>query len=169
MLIQTKGRNVHILNNKHIIGMKLAYERKAKAMLKIIQGKLGQRIRTKVDFSGVPAGTEGIVAQVDNLSKITLGIVWDMPRMVPLVDWFTISEYEDYLDEIESKPWTGPVWDAGHLNWKRVYIQPAQRGGYEICLATPINEGYTVLGHHYRLDLARDEIMRRQESKQVSY
>lgn len=143
-------------------------EMKELIIIEEIRTKLGQRIRTKVDFSSVPAGTEGIVAQVDNYNKPTLGIVWDMPRQVPLMDWFSVDEYNRYLEEMESRPWTGPVWDCGHLGWKRLFIRPAQAGGYELCIAVPINEGAFVLGAYERLETTRDEAMRLQGNKQAA-
>ena len=54
---------------------------------------LGRRIRTEVEFSGVPAGTAGIVVRVDpagTQTAYTVGIQWRLDgRQQPLVDWFT--------------------------------------------------------------------------------
>lgn len=66
-------------------------------------GKVGRRIRTLVEFSGVPRGTTGQVIQADpSGSGYTLAIQWELPeyRARPLVDWFSRSEYERFLREI---------------------------------------------------------------------
>lgn len=70
--------------------------------------KIGKKIRTKVDFSGVPAGTTGVVLRPcsDDLTPEgnvrLLGVMWELPDRVgsPLVDWFSKSEYMLYLEEI---------------------------------------------------------------------
>jgi len=65
--------------------------------------RVGKRVKTLVDFSGVPKGTEGVVSRADRSGAegYTLAIQWDMPgRSSPLTDWFTKSEYERYLAEI---------------------------------------------------------------------
>src|SRR5205809_8131985 len=68
--------------------------------------QLGRRIRTQVEFSGVPAGTAGIVVRVDpagTQGAYTIGIQWQLDgRQQPLVDWFTKSEYERFLKEANS-------------------------------------------------------------------
>jgi hypothetical protein len=55
------------------------------------------KIRTKVEFSGVPKGTTG-TSEVDGKEfKIT----WDLPnRAKPLVDWFSKDEFEQFLEII---------------------------------------------------------------------
>ena len=61
---------------------------------------LGRRIRTQVEFSGVPAGTAGIVVRADPAGTqraYTVGIQWQLDgRQQPLVDWFTKSEYDRF-------------------------------------------------------------------------
>ncbi len=67
------------------------------------QGKIGRRIRTLAEFSGVPRGTIGQVIQADPSGPgYTLAIQWELPehRARPLVDWFSRSEYERFLVEI---------------------------------------------------------------------
>src|SRR6266516_3155712 len=68
--------------------------------------QLGRRIRTEVEFSGVPAGTAGIVVRADpagTQGAYTLGIQWQFDgRQQPLVDWFTKSEYDRFLKEENS-------------------------------------------------------------------
>jgi len=65
--------------------------------------QLGRRIRTEVEFSGVPAGTAGIVVRADPAGTqraYTVGIQWQLGgRQQPLVDWFTKSEYDRFLKE----------------------------------------------------------------------
>ncbi len=67
---------------------------------------LGRRIRTEVEFSGVPAGTAGIVVRADPAGTqraYTVGIQWQLDgRQQPLVDWFTKSEYDRFLKEENS-------------------------------------------------------------------
>src|SRR5216117_647169 len=64
---------------------------------------LGRRIRTQVEFSGVPAGTAGIVVRVDpggTPGAYTVGIQWQLDgRQQPLIDWFTKSEHDRFLKE----------------------------------------------------------------------
>ncbi len=66
--------------------------------------KIGQRIRTRLAYSGVPAGTFGRVLRADpgtEASGFTVGIVWELPgRTSPLTDWFTRAEYARALDEV---------------------------------------------------------------------
>lgn len=65
--------------------------------------KVGQRIKTLVEFSGVPRGTLGEVTRADKSGEgYTLAIQWELPerRGKPLVDWFTRNEYERYLEEL---------------------------------------------------------------------
>lgn len=112
--------------------------------------KIGKRIRTDVEFSGVAKGTEGIVSEAD--ASGTVAIVWDMPeRQKPLMDWFSKTEYEKYLTEIESKPWTGPVWP-----YPGYYIRPSQTGGYEGCRRN--NRSEEIIFHEARLTDAIDKI-----------
>lgn len=66
-------------------------------------GKVGQRVRTLVEFSGVPRGTIGQVIQADpGHGGYTLAIQWELPerRAKPLVDWFTKNEYARFLEEV---------------------------------------------------------------------
>ncbi|MCI0558954.1 MAG: hypothetical protein MN733_10695 [Nitrososphaera sp.] len=93
------------------------------------QAKVGKRIKSLVEFSGVPKGTTGEVIQADPSSAergptqtFTVAIQWDLPRSKPiadlvipadaepyifirtdkpLVDWFTKDEYERYLEELK--------------------------------------------------------------------
>lgn len=93
------------------------------------EAKIGRRIITLVDFSGVPKETTGQVTQADSLGieeggsdrTFTVAIQWNLPRSKPqaelvipdkdepyafvqtgkpLVDWFTKDEYEQYLEEL---------------------------------------------------------------------
>lgn len=60
---------------------------------------VGRRFRTKVDFSGVPAGTSGIVVKADESDLgWTLRIRWELSdRGWPLDDWFSKRELELFL------------------------------------------------------------------------
>lgn len=65
--------------------------------------KVGQRVHTLVEFSGVPRGTVGRVIRADpSDGGYTLAIQWELAerRAKPLVDWFARNEYEQFLDEI---------------------------------------------------------------------
>jgi hypothetical protein len=76
--------------------------------------KVGKRIQTGVEFSGVPRGSVGRVIRADRATGgFDLAIAWDLPSEVrafradptkPLVDWFTKDEYERFLDELEDEP-----------------------------------------------------------------
>jgi len=65
---------------------------------------VGQRIRTLVEFSGVPAGTNGKVTCADKAGcddGYTVAIQRKMPgRAAPLVDWFTRDEFYRYLEQL---------------------------------------------------------------------
>jgi hypothetical protein len=99
------------------------------------QAKVGRRIKTLVEFSGVPKDTTGQVISAFEAGAVKppfgearevfdVMIQWDLPRPEtlaelvipgdtpnnpyiyirpgkPLVDWFTNSEYEQYLQELE--------------------------------------------------------------------
>jgi len=83
------------------------------------EGKVGTCIKSLVEFPGVPRGTTGRVVKADSASqfKNPFGVIqeefdviieWDLPTRVfgnaskPLWDWFTKSEYEQYLTEIQA-------------------------------------------------------------------
>lgn len=66
----------------------------------------GRRIKTLIEFAGVPVGTTGTVARYyidctpDGQAGLT--IQWDLPnRFHKLEDGFTKSEYEKFLVEIQ--------------------------------------------------------------------
>jgi hypothetical protein len=91
---------------------------------------VGKRIKTLVEFSGVPKGAPGTVVRADvagtakvggvTIEEYDLAIQWDLPvgpQVIeaghiegypvvsirggkPLVDWFTKDEYERYLAEL---------------------------------------------------------------------
>jgi hypothetical protein len=99
------------------------------------QAKVGRRIKTLVEWSGVPKDTTGQVIRFDPAGQtkppfgearetFDVAIQWDLPRAQPLaelvipgdapnnpyihirtgkplVDWFTKSEYEEYLEELD--------------------------------------------------------------------
>lgn len=83
---------------------------------------VGRRIRTHVAWSGVPKGTTGKVTGADPVGGgWDVAITWDLPTdppMIasgeiagepvtyirsgkPLTDWFTRSEYTQYLEELD--------------------------------------------------------------------
>lgn len=64
------------------------------------QALMGLRVRTQVEFSGVPAGTAGKVVRADEgAGGYTVGIQWELAgRDRPLVDWFDRAEFTRYLE-----------------------------------------------------------------------
>jgi len=52
------------------------------------------KIKTIVEFSGVPKDTTGEAERDGDQWKIT----WDLDRTKPLVDWFNESEFKQYLE-----------------------------------------------------------------------
>jgi len=93
--------------------------------------KVGKRVKTLAEFSGVPKETPGQVTRADDSGieeggpgrRFMVSIQWDLtrePRRVgmgkiegepflvvtrgkPLVDWFSKDEYEQYLEELKSE------------------------------------------------------------------
>jgi hypothetical protein len=61
---------------------------------------LGRRVRTKVAFSGVPAGTTATVVRVSPGSGgYRIALEWDLTgRAAPLVDWFRRAEWERFIE-----------------------------------------------------------------------
>ena len=56
------------------------------------------RIKTSVQLSGVPKGTEGEAVPDHGKWKIT----WDLPnRPKPLVDWFNDEEFGRLLQKVD--------------------------------------------------------------------
>jgi hypothetical protein len=71
--------------------MKLVHFTKEEA-----EEKIGERVESLVEFSGVPRGTTGRVVRADLAEKgYDLAIEWDLPGRSfatvkrPLTDWFT--------------------------------------------------------------------------------
>ena len=63
--------------------------------------KVGKRMRTRITFSCVPRETSGTVLEPDD-RLVSRPIQWHLPgRTEPLVDWFSKSEYERYLEELD--------------------------------------------------------------------
>ena len=67
---------------------------------------VGTRIGTSVEFSGVPAGTTGKVVDVSSRKNrhmdVEYAIQWDLVRPRPLVDWFSETEFRDFLEILPS-------------------------------------------------------------------
>ena len=59
---------------------------------------IGNVVRTKVDFSGVPKGTTGTVIDIEYNNKTEYMISWNHKK---IVDWFTQDEVDDYLQLVE--------------------------------------------------------------------
>lgn len=62
------------------------------------------KIKTLVEFSGVPKGTTGIAERDDNLWKITwdnIQVIRGMPlKKRELQDWFDQQEFDKYLEVV---------------------------------------------------------------------
>ena len=71
----------------------------------------GARVRSKVEFSGVPKGTIGLVLPKD---RTGFPVAWDLPSeghiyspegsttfVKPLVDWFNNWEAAQFLEPVE--------------------------------------------------------------------
>lgn len=67
---------------------------------------IGQRVRSLVEFRGVPKGTTGKVVRADpnptgNANAYTVGVEWDLPSSgKPPVDRFSRDEYYTNLEEV---------------------------------------------------------------------
>jgi len=62
------------------------------------------RIRTTVEFSGVPKDTTGeCIREKDTpySKKKIWKVTWDLPRSKPLSDWFDQSEFDEYLEVLK--------------------------------------------------------------------
>ena len=79
------------------------------------EGKVGRRIQTRVDFSGVPRGTTGQVISADEAgwAKPPFGkeeevydvaIQWDLPRPEPFADLVIPAGTEPYIHIQTGKP-----------------------------------------------------------------
>jgi hypothetical protein len=71
------------------------------------RAKVGKRIRTRVEFSGVPKGTTGRVVVADAMREgFDVAIEWELPsrpfgtQRRRLRDWFDKFEFEKHLEEI---------------------------------------------------------------------
>jgi len=63
------------------------------------EAKVGQWIKTRIEWLGVEAGTIGKVVKADSLGEVwSVVIRWDWPRTRH--DWFTKDEYKKFLEEI---------------------------------------------------------------------
>ncbi len=58
------------------------------------------KVKTLVEFSGVPKGTTAKCVKVEKPSwnkKQSYKVTWDLPRSKPLIDWFDKDEFDEYL------------------------------------------------------------------------
>jgi hypothetical protein len=63
--------------------------------------KVGWKVRTKILFSGVPQGTMGKIVKIEPTADgWKVAVEWNLERPIPLVNWFTKDEYEQYLEEL---------------------------------------------------------------------
>lgn len=62
------------------------------------------KVKTLVEFSGVPKGTIGVYVELIAdfiIKKKVWDVTWDLPRSKPLVDQFDELEFKKYLEVIE--------------------------------------------------------------------
>lgn len=76
---------------------------------------VGRKVRTRVDFSGVPAGTTARVnGAAPGRAGWTVALTWDMEdRPRPLTDWFSKGEYEKFIEELadmDARPQPGVIY-----------------------------------------------------------
>jgi hypothetical protein len=55
------------------------------------------KVKTLVEFSGVPKNTTGICEE-DWREKKVWKVTWDLERTKPLIDWFDEYEFKKYLE-----------------------------------------------------------------------
>ena len=68
------------------------------------RAKLGQRVKTLVEFPGLPKGATGTVADIFHVGDDLFEVIvkWDIPPPNKTCgDWFTKREYTFFLEEIE--------------------------------------------------------------------
>ena len=61
------------------------------------------RIKTLVEFSGVPKDTTGLCEEEHeewHKGKKMWKVTWDLVRSKPLIDWFDQREFDKFLVEI---------------------------------------------------------------------
>ena len=68
-------------------------------------GTLGNKIQTRMAFSGIPAGTTGVVSAMYNAGGNEWGIdvTWNLKNRKgkpPVIDGFSKTEYESFLTVI---------------------------------------------------------------------
>lgn len=65
---------------------------------------VGQRVRSLVEFRGVPKGTTGRVVRADQTGDpeaYSVGVEWALPSLgKPPVDTFSRDQYYAYLEEV---------------------------------------------------------------------
>ena len=64
------------------------------------------KVKTIVEFSGVPKNTTGICNEdhdADWSDKKVWKVTWDLERKKPLIDWFDEVEFKKYLKVLEEK------------------------------------------------------------------
>jgi len=58
------------------------------------------KVKTLVEWSGVPKGTTATCVKVEKpswIKKKSYKVTWDLPRSKPLVDWFDKEDFEKFL------------------------------------------------------------------------
>lgn len=63
--------------------------------------KISQRVRSLIEFAGVPKGTSGVVVDVHEFDsdKFDVVVEWDLPNRERLRDRFAKGPYEEFLWE----------------------------------------------------------------------
>lgn len=68
------------------------------------RAKVGQRVRAWIEWPGLTKGATGTVVDIFHVGDNSFEVIiqWDVPHPNrPCGDWFTKSEYEVFLEEIE--------------------------------------------------------------------
>jgi hypothetical protein len=77
--------------------------------ISINQIEVGEEVMVLADFSGIPAGTKGVVKKTE---RNIISIVWNgLSGGVELVDGFTEDELEYLAFKTERHPWKGGIAD----------------------------------------------------------
>lgn len=77
--------------------------RRVNKIMDLTKLRIGKKVRTNSEFSGVPKGTVGTIEQASNSWPETesVAVHWNRYEGDKLTDWFSFSDLQ-YLDEVES-------------------------------------------------------------------
>jgi len=64
------------------------------------QAKVGKRVKTKIEFYQLPAGTTGKVTGIYSGWRNESGVDITWNRNPPITDGFSKDEYEEFIEEL---------------------------------------------------------------------